>query len=68
MNHYSICNSICVASSHTVHTNTGGLQVSNPCMNHDLTCPHFATRTAGLVRDKFTDIKDEFAEYSPSLV
>ena len=42
--------------------------MSNPCMNHDLICPHFATRTAGLVKDKFTEVKNEFAEYSPSLV
>eukprot|EP00802_Teleaulax_amphioxeia_P020365 Tamp_20646.p1 GENE.Tamp_20646~~Tamp_20646.p1 ORF type:complete len:198 (-),score=31.20 Tamp_20646:468-1061(-) len=52
---------------HGVLTSQGGMQMSNPCMNHDLICPHFATRTAGLVKDKFTDIKDQFAEYSPSL-
>jgi len=30
-----------------------GLQ--NPCMHHDQNCPHFASKSAGLVKHKFTE-------------
>ena len=29
--------------------------LENPCMHHDLICPHFASKSAGLVKHKFTE-------------
>jgi hypothetical protein len=48
--------------SNTKHTCTGEIQKDHPCMHHDMVCPHFATRTAGLVKDKFTGITERERE------
>ena len=39
--------------------------IENPCMHHDQRCPHFATLSAGLVKDKFGDCSP--TQRSPSL-
>lgn len=38
--------------------------VDNPCMHHDQMCPHFASLSAGLVKNKFYDLSPKM---SPSI-